>query len=121
LRASLLFVGWTIGGKSRLVSSELRILNFKYPQSLLCIISIGTKSIPGWIEIPQETCLQRDSGLSPGSAGCPNIGPVNQLFDAMATGFGMVLQYFFGSSKGSADKNTWLMEFKEWAASMVQK
>jgi len=25
-----------------------------------------------------------------------NIGPVNQLFGAMATGFGMVLQYFFG-------------------------
>lgn len=34
-----------------------------------------------------------------------NIGPINQLFGAMATGFGMVLQYFFGSSKGSADKN----------------
>lgn len=33
-----------------------------------------------------------------------NIGPVNQLFGAMATGFGMVLQYFFGSSKSSSDK-----------------
>ena len=33
-----------------------------------------------------------------------NIGPVNQLFGAMATGFGMVLSYFFGSSKSSADK-----------------
>jgi len=34
-----------------------------------------------------------------------NIGPVNQLFGAMAAGFGMVLTYFFGSSKSSADKN----------------
>lgn len=33
-------------------------------------------------------------------------GYVNQLFGALATGFGMVLSYFFGSSKGSADKNT---------------
>lgn len=33
-----------------------------------------------------------------------NIGPVNQLFGALAAGFGMVLQYFFGSSKSSADK-----------------
>ena len=33
-----------------------------------------------------------------------NIGPVNQLFGAMATGFGTVLAYFFGSSKSSADK-----------------
>jgi hypothetical protein len=33
-----------------------------------------------------------------------NVGPVNQLFGAMATGFGMVLSYFFGSSKGSAQK-----------------
>ena len=34
-----------------------------------------------------------------------NIGPINQLFGAMATGFGMVLQYFFGSSKSSKDKD----------------
>ena len=33
-----------------------------------------------------------------------NVGPINQLFGAMATGFGMVLSYYFGSSKGSADK-----------------
>lgn len=33
-----------------------------------------------------------------------NIGPINQLFGAMAAGFGMVLQYFFGSSKSSTDK-----------------
>ena len=45
-----------------------------------------------------------------------NVGPVNQLFGAMATGFGMVLQYFFGSSKGSAEKTAAMMEFKEFAA-----
>jgi len=33
-----------------------------------------------------------------------NIGPVNQLFGAMAAGFGMVLQYFFGSSLSSWGK-----------------
>jgi len=32
------------------------------------------------------------------------VGYVNQLFGAMATGFGLVLSYFFGSSRGSADK-----------------
>lgn len=37
-----------------------------------------------------------------------NLGPVNQLFGAMAAGFGMVLQFFFGSSKSSADKNEML-------------
>jgi hypothetical protein len=37
-----------------------------------------------------------------------NLGPVNQLFGAMAAGFGMVLQYFFGSSKSSADKTNLL-------------
>lgn len=46
-----------------------------------------------WATLPQE-----------------NIGPVNQLFGAMAAGFGMVLQYFFGSSKGSADKNQYLVQ-----------
>jgi len=45
-----------------------------------------------------------------------NVGPINQLFGAMATGFGMVLQYFFGSSKGSADKTAAMMELKEFAA-----
>ncbi len=45
-----------------------------------------------------------------------NVGPVNQLFGAMATGFGMVLQYFFGSSKGSADKTAAIIELKEFAA-----
>lgn len=34
-----------------------------------------------------------------------NIGPINQLFGSIATGFGIVLNYFFGSSKSSADKN----------------
>lgn len=33
-----------------------------------------------------------------------NVGPINQLFGAMSTGFGMVLQYFFGSSRGSDTK-----------------
>ena len=37
-----------------------------------------------------------------------NIGPVNQLFGALATGFGMVLSYFFGSSKSSKDKTAML-------------
>ena len=37
-----------------------------------------------------------------------NIGPVNQLFGAMAAGFGMVLAYFFGSSKSSSDKTKML-------------
>ncbi len=37
-----------------------------------------------------------------------NLGPVNQLYGAMAVGFGTVLAYFFGSSKSSADKNTLL-------------
>ena len=32
-------------------------------------------------------------------------GALNQLFGAMVAGFSMVLSYFFGSSKGSADKN----------------
>lgn len=39
-----------------------------------------------------------------------NIGPVNQLFGAMATGFGCVLQYFFGSSKGSQAKTDQIAE-----------
>ena len=33
-----------------------------------------------------------------------NVGPVNQLFGALATGFGVVLSFFFGSSKSSQDK-----------------
>lgn len=33
-----------------------------------------------------------------------NVGPVNQLYGVMGTGFGVVLAYFFGSSKGSAEK-----------------
>ena len=32
------------------------------------------------------------------------IGPINQLFGALAAGFGLVLGYFFGSSKSSVDK-----------------
>lgn len=50
-----------------------------------------------------------------------NIGPVNQLFGAMATGFGMVLQYFFGSSKGSADKTAAMMELKALAKTMGKR
>jgi len=50
-----------------------------------------------------------------------NVGPVNQLFGAMATGFGMVLQYFFGSSKGSADKTAAMMELKELAATTGER
>ena len=45
-----------------------------------------------------------------------NVGPVNQLFGAMDAGFGMVLQYFFGSSKGSAEKTAAIIELKEFAA-----
>jgi hypothetical protein len=50
-----------------------------------------------------------------------NVGPVNQLFGAMATRFGMVFQYFFGSSKGSADKTAAMMEFKTLAATLRKK
>ena len=41
-----------------------------------------------------------------------NIGPVNQLFGTLGTGFGLVLGYFFGSSKGSADKTALLSNNK---------
>ncbi|WP_075589857.1 hypothetical protein [Labilibacter marinus] len=34
-----------------------------------------------------------------------NNGPMNQLFGALVAGFSMVLSYFFGSSKSSADKD----------------
>lgn len=37
-----------------------------------------------------------------------NVGPVNQLYGVLGTGFGLVLGYFFGSSKGSSDKNKFL-------------
>jgi len=37
-------------------------------------------------------------------------GVVFMLFGALATGFGQVLQYFFGSSKSSADKTSALMK-----------
>jgi len=37
-------------------------------------------------------------------------GYINQLFGAMATGFGLVLSYFFGSSRGSAAKQDMLQE-----------
>ncbi len=32
-------------------------------------------------------------------------GPINQLFGALVAGFSMVLSYFFGSSKSSAEKD----------------
>jgi len=50
-----------------------------------------------------------------------NVSPVNQLFGAMATGFGMVLQYFFGSSKGSAEKTAAIVELKELAETVGKK
>ena len=34
-----------------------------------------------------------------------SLGPINQLFGALVLGFGSVIGYFFGSSKGSSDKN----------------
>ena len=34
-----------------------------------------------------------------------NVGPVNQLYGVLGTGFGLVLGYFFGSSRGSAVKD----------------
>lgn len=37
-----------------------------------------------------------------------NLGPVNQLFGALVMGFGGVVNYFFGSSKSSSDKNSLL-------------
>ncbi|WP_127343086.1 hypothetical protein [Ancylomarina longa] len=37
-------------------------------------------------------------------------GYINQLFGAMATGFGLVLSYFFGSSRSSAVKQDMLHE-----------
>jgi len=37
------------------------------------------------------------------------------------SGFGMVLQYFFGSSKGSADKTAAMMEFKGIAATVGKR
>jgi len=46
------------------------------------------------------------------------VGPVNQLFGAMATGVGMVLQYFFGSSKGIADKTAGILELRQLAATV---
>jgi hypothetical protein len=33
------------------------------------------------------------------------VGPLNQLLGALSAGFGMVLSYFFGTSKSSKDKN----------------
>ena len=41
---------------------------------------------------------------------------VYMLFGALASGFGVVLQYFFGSSKSSSDKTT-LMAVKKWELS----
>lgn len=37
---------------------------------------------------------------------------VFMLFGALASGFGTVLQYFFGSSKGSSDKTKMLAELE---------
>jgi len=50
-----------------------------------------------------------------------NIGPINQLFGAMATGFGMVLSYYFGSSKGSSDKTTTMVsQFQDFIAQIKE-
>ena len=35
-----------------------------------------------------------------------NVGPVNQLYGVLGTGFGVVLGYFYGSSKSSRQKDT---------------
>lgn len=42
-----------------------------------------------------------------------NIGPVNQLFGAVSTGFGVVLQFFFGSSRGSQGKTQELVRLAQ--------
>lgn len=39
-----------------------------------------------------------------------SIGPVNQLFGALTLAFGGVVQYFFGSSRGSAEKTAIMAE-----------
>jgi hypothetical protein len=39
-----------------------------------------------------------------------SVGPINQLMGALSTGFGVVLSYFFGSSKSSLDKNTTIQD-----------
>ncbi|GAG93402.1 unnamed protein product [marine sediment metagenome] len=39
-----------------------------------------------------------------------SIGPINQLFGALAAGFGLVLGYFFGSSKSSKEKTELLVK-----------
>jgi hypothetical protein len=38
------------------------------------------------------------------------------LFGALATGFGQVLQYFFGSSKSSSDKNEQIGQMRKQLA-----
>lgn len=38
-----------------------------------------------------------------------NVGPINQLFGAIAAGFGMVVGYFFGSSSSSSKKDVALL------------
>jgi hypothetical protein len=43
---------------------------------------------------------------------------VYMLFGALAGGFGTVLQYFFGSSKGSSDKTQMLAELEQQAKSI---
>jgi hypothetical protein len=40
-----------------------------------------------------------------------SVGPINQLFGALAAGFGLVLGYFFGTSKSSHDKTALLSGF----------
>lgn len=37
-----------------------------------------------------------------------NVGPVNQLYGVLGTGFGVVLAYFFGSSKSSSENRSML-------------
>jgi len=46
-----------------------------------------------------------------------NVGPVNQLYGVMGTGFGVVLSYFFGSSRGSMQKSAMLDNRAAQAAS----
>ena len=40
---------------------------------------------------------------------------LGNLFGTLSAGVGAVMQYFFGSSKGSADKSAAIMELKEFA------
>ena len=46
---------------------------------------------------------------------------LGNLFGTLSAGVGAVMQYFFGSSKGSADKTAAIMELKEFAGTIGKK